>query len=123
MTSTIDEYQLSKTLGEGFSAKVKLATGPDGKQYALKIFDLSKESNSKTAIRYMKEEVAMTMNLSHKNIVKYHDFKESTTMMKANGSGVEVAYIAQEPVLGGELFDFIANGGELSEPICRYYFK
>ena len=123
MTSTIDEYQLSKTLGEGFSAKVKLATGPDGKQYALKIFDLSKESNSKNAIKYMKEEVAMTMNLSHKNIVKYHDFKESTTMTKANGSGVKVAYIAQEPVLGGELFDFIANGGELSEPICRYYFK
>ena len=122
MTSTIDGYQLSKTLGEGFSAKVKLATGPDGKQYALKIFDLSKESNSKAAIRYMKEEVAMTMNLSHKNIVKYHDFKESSTM-NAKGKGVEVAYIAQEPVLGGELFDFIANGGELSEPICRYYFK
>ena len=123
MTSTIDGYQLSKTLGEGFSAKVKLATGPDGKQYALKIFDLSKESNSKNAIRYMKEEVALTMNLTHKNIVKYHDFKEATTMKKANGSRANVAYIAQEPVLGGELFDYIASGGELSEPICRYYFK
>ena len=123
MTSVIDEYKVSKTLGEGFSAKVKLAEGPDGKQYALKIFDLSKESNNKNAMRYMKEEVQMTMNLSHKNIVKYHNFKEDAVLQKADGHEAKVAYIAQEPVLGGELFDYIANGGEMSEPICRYYFK
>ena len=34
-----------------------------------------------------------------------------------------VAYIAQEPVLGGELFDYIFNTGAFDEPICRYYFK
>ena len=34
-----------------------------------------------------------------------------------------VAYLAQEPILGGEFFNYIASGGSMSEPICRYYFK
>ena len=45
VTGTIGNYQLTKKLGIGFSAKVKLAHTSDGKEYALKIFDLTKESN------------------------------------------------------------------------------
>jgi serine/threonine protein kinase len=26
-------------------------------------------------------------------------------------------------ISGGELFDYVANSGPFSEPICRYYFK
>jgi hypothetical protein len=37
----VREYTLEKTLGSGFSAKVKLASDPQGNQYALKIFDLT----------------------------------------------------------------------------------
>ena len=39
MTSTIDGYTLGKTLGKGFSAKVKHARKADGSEYALKIFN------------------------------------------------------------------------------------
>ena len=35
-----DELTLGRTLGSGFSAKVKLGTTPDGKEYAIKIFRL-----------------------------------------------------------------------------------
>ena len=38
MTSHIDGYAVGKTLGVGYSAKVKLATDDAGNQYALKIF-------------------------------------------------------------------------------------
>ena len=34
-----------------------------------------------------------------------------------------MAYIAQEPVLGGELEDYVEHSGSFSEDICRYYFK
>jgi len=40
MTATVGNYTLGRTLGSGFSAKVKLGTAPDGGQYAVKIFRL-----------------------------------------------------------------------------------
>ena len=42
MPSTIGNYKLGKTLGEGVTAKVKLGTSPDGQQVAIKIFDITK---------------------------------------------------------------------------------
>ena len=38
--SRLDNYSLGRTLGEGFSAKVKLGTRDDGQEFALKIFRL-----------------------------------------------------------------------------------
>ena len=71
----------------------------------------------------MKKEVESTQKLDHQNIVKYYEFQEKSTQNKKSGEKVPVAYIAQEPVLGGELFDYVANTGPFSEEICRYYFK
>ena len=121
--ATIDEYTLEKTLGSGFSAKVKLASDPQGNQYALKIFDLTNPQNNSKAIELLKKEVESTQKLDHHNIVKYYAFKENSIQNKKSGDKVPVAYIAQEPVLGGELFDYVANTGPFTEEICRYYFK
>ena len=44
-------------------------------------------------------------------------------MIEKDGTHVDVAYIAQEMVSGGEFFDYIANSGPFSEPITRYYSK
>ena len=85
MPYTINDFKLGKTLGQGFSAKVKLATGPGGEQYALKIFDLGKSVNNPVAIKYLKNEVNTTMELSHQYIVKYHKFEERAEMQKPNG--------------------------------------
>ena len=121
--TTIDGYTLTKTLGQGFSAKVKLAHDSQGNEYALKIFDLNNPKNNKKAMDLLKKEVEACNKLQYKHIVKYHEFKEDSNMLKANGESVPVAYIAQEAIQGGELFDYVANSGAFSEPICRYYFK
>ena len=121
--ATIDQYTLEKTLGSGFSAKVKLASDPQGNQYALKIFNLNNPQNNAKAIELLKKEVESTQKLDHQNIVKYYQFQENSVQNKKSGEKVPVAYIAQEPVLGGELFDYVANTGPFSEEICRYYFK
>ena len=34
-----------------------------------------------------------------------------------------MAYIAQEPILGGLLFDFIKYSGKFNEKTCRHYLK
>ena len=55
--TTIDGYTLTKTLGQGFSAKVKLAHDSTGNEYALKIFDLNNPKNNKKAMDLLKKEV------------------------------------------------------------------
>lgn len=60
MTSTIDGFQITKTLGSGFSAKVKLAVDDNGDEYALKIFDLTNPKNNKKSIELLKKEVEAT---------------------------------------------------------------
>ena len=61
--------------------------------------------------------------MDHKHIVKYHEFKEEALYTKKSGKSIKVAYIAQEPVLGGELFEYVAITGAFEERICRYYFN
>ena len=54
ITGTLDKYTLTKTLGSGFSAKVKLAHDDSGKEYAIKIFDLNNEMNDKRQMELIK---------------------------------------------------------------------
>jgi len=123
MTSTLDGFTLGRTLGSGFSAKVKIGTSQDGTEYALKIFRLDNENFNERAFKLLKEEVEATTQLDHRHVVKYFEFKERATMHKKDGSTVEVAYIAQEMISGGELFGYVANSGPFNEAICKYYFK
>jgi hypothetical protein len=57
MPSKIDNYTLLKTLGAGVSAKVKLAVDQNGKQYALKIFDLENKSVTSATVKLLRDEV------------------------------------------------------------------
>ena len=53
VTGTLGKYTLTKKLGEGVSAKVKLAHDEDGKPYAIKIFDLSYLATNRKLLKYM----------------------------------------------------------------------
>merc|ERR1712051_457127 len=114
---------LGRTLGSGFSAKVKVGTSADGTDYALKIFQLDNPAFNDRAFKLLKEEVDATTQLDHQHVVKYFEFKENSTMIKKDGTPVQVAYIAQEMISGGELFDYVSYSGPFSEPIAKYYFK
>jgi len=121
--ATLDHYNITKTLGSGFSAKVKLAHKDDGSEYAVKIFDLGNTQNNARFMELLKAEVDATMKLDHKHIVKYYEFNEAAIMKKTNGKEATVAYIAQEPIMGGELYQYVNSTGAFSERICRYFFK
>ena len=100
-----------------------MAHTPDGTEYALKIFDLEKDTNDTNFIKMLKEEISATMQLRHKHIIRYHECQENVEMTRTDGSKVQVAFIAQEPAMGGELFEHVYHTGPFSEPVCRYYFK
>ena len=72
-SGSIDGYQLGRTLGSGYSAKVKLAVDAKGEQYALKIFDLTKQEINEKATKFVTTEVEATKSLSHKHIAKYFE--------------------------------------------------
>ena len=57
---SLDGFTLGRTLGSGFSAKVKLGTSQDGTEYALKIFRLDNENFNDRAFKLLKEEVDAT---------------------------------------------------------------
>lgn len=57
MTSTIGQYSLGRTLGSGFSAKVKLATNQDSAQFAIKIFRLDNPEFNQRAFQLLRDEV------------------------------------------------------------------
>ena len=54
ITGTLDKYRLTKTLGSGFSAKVKLGIDEDGNEFAIKIFDMENPSNNKRQMELLK---------------------------------------------------------------------
>lgn len=60
--------------------------------------------------------------LSHENMVNMKEFCKDATWEKESGNK-NVAFIVLEIVQGGELFDFIAEGGPLNEGICRFYMR
>ena len=61
--SSIDNYTLGRTLGEGFSAKVKHATTEDGTEYALKIFRLENPEFNAVIFTNLKREIEATSAL------------------------------------------------------------
>jgi len=62
-------------------------------------------------------------DFDHENIVKYHGCSLDTTEVKENGQSKKVAYIAMEPIMGGELFDYVANSGPFQALYSRHFFK
>jgi serine/threonine protein kinase len=65
MPSKIDQYTCIKTLGSGISAKVKLATDPQGQYVALKVFNKSNPQNTVQAMKTLQDEVNAYMTLKH----------------------------------------------------------
>lgn len=117
----VESYQLIKTLGSGYHAKVKLGYSVENGTYAaLKIFKTqhSIASNMKT----LKNEIEIMKALHHPNIVNLIDFKESTNYVKKNGQTKKVMAIIMEYINGGELFEYVANTGRFSEEVARTYF-
>ena len=85
MTSTVGQYTLGRTLGSGFSAKVKLGTNPSGDQFAVKIFRLDNPEFNQRAFQLLRDEVQSVQTLDHKHVVKYFEFNENAIWNKKNG--------------------------------------
>lgn len=111
-----NKFVLERTLGSGFSCKVKLGKDAEGNYYAVKIF-FSDEHNECANV-----EIEALSILSHKNIVKIYAAQQGTIKQQGK-EDKKVNYIVLELVSGGELFDFVCLGGKLPEGTARFYFQ
>ncbi|KAI8019451.1 CBL-interacting serine/threonine-protein kinase 21 [Camellia lanceoleosa] len=111
--NSIGKYQLSRTIGEGTFAKVKLATNTEnGQHVAIKIIDkhMVIENN---LIYQVKREIRTMKLLRHPNIVRIHEVIGTKTKI----------YIVMEYVSGGQLSDKLSYINRLNEREARKHFQ
>lgn len=105
--------------------RVKLAQDDKGHKYALKIMKKYEKSSEKVKAKHSElfyNEVNALKRLQHANIIKLHNWSDSSVAIRPDGSKVEVLYLALEYAEGGELFDLVANTGKFEENQARYFF-
>ena len=83
MTATCGDYEITRTLGFGGNAVVKLVE-KDGVEYAMKIFEPHPTERDEV-IQKTKDEMAVVQNLKIDAIPTYYEFVESATWTKKNG--------------------------------------
>lgn len=104
-----DDYKVDSqtVLGRGSHAKVVLAHGvADGRKYALKTLQASKNKLARERLAMLAEEVEICLVVDHPNIVRVHDVYETDH---------EVVYVVMECCSGGELFSHAADDSGLAE--------
>ena len=119
--TTIGSYTLLKTLGSGAFSKVYLAEHSETQEKcAIKIH--VNKNKTKSFAKLVKNEIYLTSNLNHPNIIKWHDYSVKQKYTSSSGKQSEVWFMALELAKGGELFDYIFQTGRFSEKIARFYF-
>ena len=107
------EYILGQTLGEGEFGKVKMGWKKDSiVQVAIKLIRKDSLAGNTTRLPKIMREIEILRGLQHPNIVKLHEFIETTNHM-----GIVLEYAS-----GGELFDYILNHRFLKDPAARRLF-
>ena len=102
-----------KPLGEGASCKVKLGIHMrTNKKVAIKILEMRKIAMMSDRGRVARE-IKILKEVKHVNIIQLYEIIETSYAI----------YMIMEYAEGGELFDYIANSGELKEDEARYYFR
>ena len=109
----IGKYEVGRTIGEGTFAKVKFAKNTDtGDSVAIKVMAKSTILKHRM-VEQIKREISIMKIVRHPNIVRLHEVLASKTKI----------YIILEFVMGGELYDKVAQQGKLSENDSRRYFQ
>ncbi|XP_034106582.1 uncharacterized protein LOC117569505 [Drosophila albomicans] len=104
-------YDIERTIGKGNFAVVKLARHRITKnEVAIKIIDKSQLDH--TNLQKVYREVEIMKKLKHPHIIKLYQVMETKNMI----------YIVSEYASQGEIFDYIAKYGRMSESAARFKF-
>lgn len=121
--STLDNYRVLKTLGKGYSGKVKLGQEMNtGNTYALKTLSASGEPSTQLLASLI-HEFEILQNLNHPSIIKMYEIKTGIYTSKKTNKKKNLTYAVVELATGGEIFDVIFHSKGFDENLARFYFK
>lgn len=110
----LNSYKLGKTLGHGSFGKVKLAEHSlTGQSVAIKIISRQKILHTPKTSAKMQREIQTLLTLNHPHITKLYEVIETPTEI----------FLVMEFAAGGDLFDYVATNGKLSEDKARGIFR
>ncbi|KAJ3322119.1 Map microtubule affinity-regulating kinase [Boothiomyces sp. JEL0866] len=127
----LKDFKIGKLLGEGAFSKVKLATHQaTGFKLAVKIIDkstalaprvkekINENSNSEqdgtvSSIASLENEVKLLLRLDHPNIVKIYQVID----------GQKECHVIMQYAVGGEMVEYLADKGCLSDAESQKYFR
>lgn len=102
-----DKYYIIKTLGTGYTSKVKLAKDINsGDLFAIKFLQ-SNQAPKDLLDKAWKSEASNLKTLKHNNIIELIHAENSGQYHKANGRTKHVQYLVLELIPNGELFEYI----------------
>ena len=122
--SQLDNFHIIKTLGTGYSGKVKLGRDiQTGQTFALKILSGTPEKIQKI-LATLSNEFEIVKKLDHPSIVKFVDLRTNGLYIsRKTGAQKTKIYAIIELATKGELFDVIFHAGAFDENLAKYYFK
>ena len=122
--SQLDNFHIIKTLGTGYSGKVKLGRDVEtGQTFALKILSGTPEKLQKILVT-LANEFEIVKKLNHPAIVRFVDLRTNGQYTsKKTGAHKTKIYAIIELAPKGELFDVIFHAGAFDENLARFYFK
>jgi serine/threonine protein kinase len=110
--TSVGLYTLLHEIGSGSFGQVRLAKGPDGLLYAIKIISLSQIKNANLESQ-LKREIKVLRRLSHPNVVRLIEVLKNKKFV----------FLVTEFIDGGDLFDYLVKHGQVSETTARSIFK
>ncbi|CAD8158000.1 unnamed protein product [Paramecium pentaurelia] len=112
--STLGNYAIGNTLGEGTFGKVKMGTHlQTGEKVAIKILEKAKFEDESDVYRIAKE-IEILKKLRHPHIIQIYEIIDTDKEI----------YLIMEYASGGELFEYIVKNHRVSEKIaCRFLLQ
>lgn len=111
-TTSIGNYLLSKTIGEGTFGKVKVGVHIlTGERVAVKVLEKDRIVD-KGDVKRVSREIQILKHIQHPNLIHLLEVIEKPRHL----------YLVTEHIAGGELFDYIVRNGRLAEDVgCRLF--
>lgn len=121
--STLDYFNVIKTLGQGSCAKVKLVEDQySGVLYAAKVIKV----NAKISPFYYRSKIASEVKclsrLNHPNIISLSNYEESGSYTSKSKGYHKCMYTLLEYCPNGDLFKLLKNNGPLPQTVTLYFF-
>jgi len=121
--STLDNFEVVRTLGSGYSGKVKLVLDYRTGVFAAKIFKSPSLELKSRFEEMISNEVNNLRKVEHPNVLKIISVHPNGKYVrKGTLESYTCFYVLMEFCPNGSLFDLIAQNGALSESEARYYF-